>query len=437
MESRGATPPVEVASLRLDSSTDSSQDSRSRLSRFFRAVARGAFPWRSFVPSPAATTTRMSDIADDPIVGKPLDRYADRVAFRSRYFDARAALMDALEVSRDVVFVVDRCGTIIFANKPFARPVVDQDIFFILGQSESAAADDRKLRFFLEPVAQCLAGDEEISERLASLDDGSGERIYRLSVRHFPVGNWSTCLVAVFNDITELHRLQRQLCQSERLAEMGRLAAKTAHEIKNQISAMRATAQLASMLPDPAEKDALLHHITESIDNLDGFVCEFAQASNPGGDALKAGSAVELMRRVIRLMRASFRQKGIELIDAMPDSIPDVLMDGRALRQAFLNLLTNALEATERGGSVRLTAWVIREARRLAVEIADTGAGIPAEIQAKLFTPFLTTKKGGAGLGLVVTQQIVVDTHGGAIRIDSHEGKGTRVTVELRLADPA
>ncbi len=428
---------------------------KSPLSRIVLAVANGVSGQRGLAADPSAVTTLAGDsggesalnargnvsgiLVEDPVIGDPLGRLTAGFGSRARYFDARSALMGALAASRDTVFVVEHSGTIIFTNRCFSRQVVDRDLFGLLRKGCSGAVDEVELRFFLEPIGHCLSNEEEISDQVASLGEGSEQRMYRLSVHRFTADGWHAGMVAIFTDVTELHRLQRELYHTERLAEVGKLAAKSAHEIKNQIAAMRATAQLASMLPDPAEKDRFLHHITESIDNLKGFVSELAQISSPVDSILEPGNAVELMRKAVKLMRPSFRQKGIELVDDLPDDLAEALIDERALRQAFVNLLTNALEATDRGGKVRLTAWVVEGVegvRRLALEIADTGSGIPPEIKTKLFTPFLTTKKGGAGLGLVVTQQVVVDSHGGAIRVDSQEGEGTRVTVELRLADP-
>jgi signal transduction histidine kinase len=135
------------------------------------------------------------------------------------------------------------------------------------------------------------------------------------------------------------------------------------------------------------------------------------------------------MRRVVRevasLFNARLRRQSVALDVEIDDSVPMLALDPGLMVQLLVNLLTNSMQATDRGGTIRL-----RLRRGVELEVSDTGRGIPPEDLERIFVPFYTTKEEGTGLGLAICRQIVVQ-HGGAIEVKSEVGRGTAIVIRL------
>jgi signal transduction histidine kinase len=136
------------------------------------------------------------------------------------------------------------------------------------------------------------------------------------------------------------------------------------------------------------------------------------------------------MEETLLLVRAEARQHGIRIYKTWPAALPIVPVDGAQIKQVFLNILLNALQATPTRGAIEVRLYAGEE--YITTEIHDQGKGMPAEVKAQLFTPFFTTKPKGVGLGLSISQRII-EGHRGAIRVTSQPGSGTMVRIELPL----
>jgi signal transduction histidine kinase len=211
------------------------------------------------------------------------------------------------------------------------------------------------------------------------------------------------------------------------------LAAGVAHEVRNPLNSLQINLsileqELSELLPHrPPHVFTVLAKIAGEIKRLDDFVAEFlrfARAPRPRRERLAVGP---LLADLAAFITPECAQKGValELELAGPDT---AWVDGFQLKQAVLNLLLNALQATPPGGHV-----VVRTAgdrRRLVVAVADDGAGMSEETRRQAFTPFFTTREEGTGLGLALVRRIV-EQHGGSVGLASAPGRGTTVTLEL------
>jgi signal transduction histidine kinase len=137
------------------------------------------------------------------------------------------------------------------------------------------------------------------------------------------------------------------------------------------------------------------------------------------------------MEETLLFVRAEARQHGIRIYKTWPADLPIVRVDGAQIKQVFLNILLNALQATPARGAIEVRLYAGNEC--ITTEIRDQGEGMPAEVKAQLFTPFFTTKPKGVGLGLSISQRII-EGHRGVIRVTSQPGSGTMVRIELPLA---
>ena len=237
-------------------------------------------------------------------------------------------------------------------------------------------------------------------------------------------------------DVTERRLLEKRAADAEALSAMGTLALNLAHEIRNPLNA--AVLQLHLLGKDlgklslEAEVRATLHRRTEivgdEIHRLNRLLTEFLELARPRGITREPVHVARLVDDVLDLQRAMAEGVGVRIEREMAADGCVAMGDREKLKQVFINLVVNAIEAMRTGGT--LTVRVYAEAGFVIVVIEDTGLGIEPTLMTNVFDPFFTTKEGGTGLGLSIVRKIV-DQHGGRVRIDSERGKGTRVTVEV------
>ncbi len=223
--------------------------------------------------------------------------------------------------------------------------------------------------------------------------------------------------------------VEEQLRRAEKLSTLGEMAAVLAHEIRNPLGSIRGTAEILrdDYLPGDPKHEFIEIQIKET-ERLNRVVEDFLRMARQQPGERKECSLREELETIITLVSADARQRGISLVlDTIPaDAI--IRADGEKLRQAFLNIVLNALQATPEGGSVIIT--VTRYDTGFEIRFSDSGSGIDAELLTKIFDPFFTTKADGTGLGLAVTKKIV-EAHNGLLAVESVVGSGTTVVVRL------
>lgn len=242
----------------------------------------------------------------------------------------------------------------------------------------------------------------------------------------------------------ELEDAYLKLVKSERLAAVGRIAAQITHEIRNPLSSIGLNADLLSEElgrlaggSDAAEATGLLRSIAREVDRLtevtEGYL-RFARLPKP---RLEAEDIGPLLADLLAFTREELTARGIETRLTLAPGLPEVRADDNQLRQAMLNLVRNAVEAMPSGGVLAVDAAARDVAGRRWVEVSvrDSGVGISAEASARVFDPFFSTKAGGTGLGLALTQQIVGE-HGGELTFESEPGVGTTFRLRLPAVEP-
>ena len=225
---------------------------------------------------------------------------------------------------------------------------------------------------------------------------------------------------------------QEQLRHSERLAALGSMSAVLAHEIRNPLHTMQLLASaMQKDCPPRHTLQADLAVMQDEIGRLTLLVDQFLDFARPKRPQVSRQKLQEIMEETVLLVAAEAKRRGIAIRKAWPRDLPLIWVDGAQLKQVFLNILLNALQAMPPGGTVHVRMY--GDGTTITTDIQDQGDGIPMEFQAQLFTPFFTTKPKGAGLGLSISQRIV-QGHGGSIRVLSERGEGTTVRIALPLA---
>lgn len=223
--------------------------------------------------------------------------------------------------------------------------------------------------------------------------------------------------------------VEEQLRKAEKLSTLGEMAAVLAHEIRNPLGSIRGTAEILrdDFLPGTPKHEFIEIQIKET-ERLNHVVEEFLRLARPQTTEMRRCSLKDELETIVTLTANDARQRGIRL-EFQPSADELIVKgDGEKLRQAFLNIVLNALQATPGGGRVIISAECRGDACH--IRFSDTGPGIPAEVRERIFEPFFTTKADGTGLGLAVTKKIV-EAHGGMLTVESAEGKGTTVEVLL------
>lgn len=227
-------------------------------------------------------------------------------------------------------------------------------------------------------------------------------------------------------------RLERELAERERLAALGRMAATVAHEIKNPLSAIKSIAQVMredEKLNSEYERDLRL--IVGETDRLSQSVTQLLSFARKESAVEQPLSVDELLHSVVDLFRANAGEQGVSLECEIES---DARLAGKcvsAVRDAVSNLLLNALQATPRGGQVRLKASVVNG--ELSITVADTGAGVPADLRERIWEPFFTTRQRGTGLGLAIVRKRVQEVGGAASLNAARNGRGAVFHIRLPL----
>ena len=237
--------------------------------------------------------------------------------------------------------------------------------------------------------------------------------------------------VILFKDLTEVHTLRREIERSQRLASVGRLAAGVAHEIRNPLSSIKGFATyFKERYQDAPEDQQTANIMIQEVDRLNRVISQLLEFARPVKVAPKSISLQNLIEDSIRLIERQAQEKQITVSTHNTAQVDTVCLDPDRLNQILLNLYLNAIESMKAGGALRIEISGNIENKGVEIQVSDTGKGIPPEDLSRIFDPYFTTKSSGTGLGLAIAHNIV-EAMGGAIKVVSEAGKGTRFTLKL------
>ncbi|HTS17768.1 MAG TPA: protoglobin domain-containing protein [Verrucomicrobiae bacterium] len=246
---------------------------------------------------------------------------------------------------------------------------------------------------------------------------------------------------AILRDTTERKRLEEEKLRAERLAVIGAMSARLAHEIRNPLSSITLNIDLvgdeieglaADKLGAATEARSLLRSIDSEVHRIQRVTEDYLQFARMPKPRRQRISLNEAIRQGLSFMDTLFVAAHVHIETRFDEALPPINGDEGQLWQAVLNLVRNALEAMPEGGT--LTVATRRAGPDVALTVSDTGKGMTEEERQQIFKPFFSTKPSGTGLGLPLVQQVVAE-HGGTIRCESRLGKGTTFVIELPCAE--
>jgi two-component system nitrogen regulation sensor histidine kinase NtrY len=349
------------------------------------------------------------------------------LARKNQELEERRRLMETvLETVGTGVLVADSDGTITAVNAAACR-LLELDAS-CLGRRAADVLQGRGRSEVLALVERLLSGRTARQQREVGVPSRGRDRLLAATVVPLAgVGGAPPGAVVVLDDLTPLMRAQK-------VAAWGEVARKLAHEIKNpltpiQLSAQRIRKAHLKSAPDLARIVAeSTQAIVREVEALKNLVDEFAQFARLPAVSPQPALLDEVVEQALSLYDGLFA--GVQLERRLAPDLPGLRLDRDQMKRVIINLVDNAIEATDKRGTVTVSTEYDRGAGRVRLGVADDGPGIPAEDRDKLFVPHFSTKRRGSGLGLAIVSRIVQE-HGGVIRVEENAPRGARFVVEL------
>lgn len=348
----------------------------------------------------------------------------DRVKLRTREVAAsEARYRSVIEMAPSMIYQIERDGRLEHLNPRMLER---------LGYSHAELADrthdfiveESRRESYLKEIAKAWEFGSKQFETVLSRSDG--ERVEVEAYAAVVEGHRQTSPLRVYlSDVTGRNRMHRQVQQTQKLAAVGRLSSILAHEVRNPLNAMGLhlailDRRVGEAGEEPREKALrAIESIRGEVDRLAGLVNDFLLLSRPGDIQRRSFDLHALIDDVLALEQPRADESGIRFRKEYDGNMPSVLVDGDKLKQAMLNLVTNAIDAMTEGGT--LTVLTRAENEFVHVDFADTGPGVSEGIN--VFELFFTTKSRGSGMGLNIVEGIV-QQHGGRVGLTNTPGKG-------------
>lgn len=238
--------------------------------------------------------------------------------------------------------------------------------------------------------------------------------------------------VHILRDITEQKRLRERLLHSEKMAALGEMSAKIAHEIRNPLVSIGGFARrLEERFRKTTDKERdYAEIIARETNRLEGILQELMGFVKERPLHIEITNLKRFINDILALLSSDLAEKKIKVVKKLSREDLEIPIDPEQMKQAIINIINNAEQAMGRNGEIHIRTAPVRDS--VFIEISDTGAGIPQDIIDNIFNPFFTTKSSGIGLGLAITHRII-EMHGGDIEVSSKEGVGTTFTIKLPL----
>jgi two-component system, LuxR family, sensor kinase FixL len=349
-----------------------------------------------------------------------------------RLKESEARLRSIVEAAVDGIIVIDAHG-IVEAFNPGAERLFGYEAAEVLGQRVNVLMpapyrdehDAYIARYLRTGEAQIIGIGREVS---ALRKDGTTFPV------HLSVGEMMLYgerkFTGILHDLSSRVQMEERLREQAALVRLGEMAAVIAHEVKNPLAAVRGAIQVISnRLPAGSREADVMTDIIARIDTLNNLVKDLLLFARPPKPNLIPLDVSVVLGTTAALLSQDGAHAGIQI--AITGHARPVMADAELLKIVFINLLVNSAQAMK--GQGRVTISVTETDGACTVVVSDTGPGIPAEVRDRLFTPFVTTKARGTGLGLSTVKRIV-EAHHGQVKVESPAGGGTRITVRLPLA---
>ncbi|MBL0388601.1 PAS domain S-box protein [Tumebacillus sp. ITR2] len=357
-----------------------------------------------------------------------LGQLADRVNSMSKNLQVYTEQLRSLyEHNPSALFSLNLAGEVLSVN-PVAESILGYSSEELRGRpfGDLVVPEEReKAQYHFK---QSVDGHFQSFEMHLVRQDGE---VFELGVRHFPimVADETVGIYSIGKDITESRRTEELMRKSDKLSVVGQLAAGVAHEIRNPLTAIKGFVQL--IRDTRGAKPEYFNIMLSELDRIELIINEFLVLAKPQAVNFQEKNLVTLLQSIIALVETQAILNNIQIVLLLSESdIPLIDCEENQLKQVFINILKNSIEAMPSGGVIHITVDHLAATGQVRVRVVDEGQGIPEERLSKLGEPFYTTKEKGTGLGLMISYKIISE-HKGKMIVRSRVNEGTTVDVYL------
>ncbi|MGG3797789.1 PAS domain S-box protein [Metabacillus fastidiosus] len=330
-----------------------------------------------------------------------------------------------IQNSIDTIAVIHQ-GNWVFMNESGVKLFAADDYPNMLGKSIYEYLHECDHEHTTETLKRILDGTSEVEVTKQSWITAKKNTIYTEMVCIPTTYFGEQAVQVILRDLSDRKHAEQLLIRSEKLSVAGQLAAGIAHEIRNPLTAIKGFLQL--MQPEKMNVDQYFNIIFSELNRIELILSELLMLAKPQEISYRTSNIVALVKDVATLIETEANLSNVMIEQNYEESALLVNCDENQLKQVFINLLKNAIDAMPKGGTVTLSARVVQQ--MIEITVQDEGEGMEAEVLNRIGEPFLTTKEKGTGLGLMITYKII-DNHRGSVKIESEVGKGTKFIVSL------
>jgi len=361
----------------------------------------------------------------------------EKVRLQKELIETKNFLESIVEKAGDAISVVDLEGQVLYWNEGAER---------IYGYTKEEMMG-KKLADFLYPREEILKREEErlmhqymgrvkkgevVSNVEVNRQTKEGKEIIT-SMTISPLRNAEGKIIGasrICKDITHLKKAEEKLILAERLSSLGELTAGVAHELRNPLAGIKINTQILSRKKDlPEMEKRILESTQEGIEKIQKIVDDMLHFAKPKASHFREEEINEVVEESLTILQTKLKRGNISSGFVKGKGLPKVWIDAHQIQQVLVNLILNAIQAMEKGGTLRIRTFM-EDGGGVGVELKDTGVGIPKPHLKKVFDPFFTTKSEGTGLGLSISMKIL-ENHGATIDVESEEGKGSTFAIHF------
>lgn len=325
----------------------------------------------------------------------------------------------------EAVVAINNSGKVIFANS---------NVYDLIGIPANELINKNLLDKIRDPALKEALVKTDANSYCTFNTNVKYPRLLSLAVQTIPVKNEKIKCLITIRDATYERTQKTTKARETRLETMRLLTAGVAHEIGNPLSAIILHTQIMDRIlkkidagPEIDELKQINRVINEESARLKRIVADFLNAVRPLSVNFEFGDLSIVLDETLQLLNEELKNKNIHLIKDFAD-IPKTMFDADQMRSVFINIIKNAVDAMRAGGE--LIVSLASKGNWIDVSFADNGCGMDSAQKKRIFDPFFTTKANGSGLGLLIVQRII-NSHNGAVKVDSELGKGTIITLEI------
>ncbi|OGP73325.1 MAG: hypothetical protein A2V86_16455 [Deltaproteobacteria bacterium RBG_16_49_23] len=361
----------------------------------------------------------------------------EKVRLQKELIETKNFLESIVEKAGDAISVVDLEGKILYWNEG-AEQIYGYRKDEMLGKklSDFLYPRDKKLREeetkLMGSIMERVKKGEVVPNMEVKRQTKEGREIIT-SMTISPLKDAEGRVIGasrICKDITQLKKVEERLALTERLTSLGELTAGVAHELRNPLAGIKINTQILSRKRDfPEMERRLLDSTLEGIGKIQKIVDDMLHFAKPKASHFKLEEINEVAESSLAIFQTKLKKGNISLLFQKGEALPKVWIDAHQIQQVLTNLMLNAIQAMEKGGTLALRTFSDGK-NEVGIEVKDTGAGIPKSHLKKIFDPFFTTKSEGTGLGLSISINIL-GSHGATIDVVSEEGKGSTFIIHF------